>query len=138
MPPARRKGVPTPITLSTPDAPPAAVQSPAASSVAQPAALPAAAVVDEPPAKPVFRQRSVYLEQELWERARGAIAYVKYFELDGEPDTLASLIGAALEQEVAKLENRYNDGRPFRRPKRLSTGPGRSGVTRLEQPRGER
>ena len=81
----------------------------------------------------MFKQRSVYLEEDLWERARAAIAYIKYFEVAEEPDTLAALISAGIEVKVAELEAAYNDGEPFRpAARKLPTGPGRAGLRRLE------
>lgn len=130
MPPRRRTSAtpipvsadpsPTEITLQRPDVP-----------VIVAAPEPGAEQTPAKPAKPVFKQRSVYLEDTRWERARAAIAYLRYFEIDDEPDTLAALIDAALEKKVAELEHKYNDGQPFKAARRLPTGPGRAGVNRL-------
>lgn len=148
MPPSRRRNSPValstpdapPPTLSTPDAPPAPPAAGAPTPIrrkksAAPAS-PSKPAESAPPAaeaKAVYRQRSVLLEQKLWERARAAVAYIKYFEVEDEPDTLAALISSGLAEKVLDLEDRLNDGEPFRPAgKKLPTGPGRAGVRRLQ------
>ena len=133
MPPRRRTTEPIAVTapappkaaaapLPRPDAPPVPAAEPAAAEQA---------AVQPAPGKPVFKQRSVYLEETIWERARAAIAYLRYFEIDDEPDTLAALIGQGLLTRIADLEGRYNDGKPFKAARRLPTGPGKAGLKRL-------
>jgi len=129
VPPRRRTT--EPIAVTAPAAPKAAA-SPLPRPDAPP--VPAAAepaVVQPAPGKPVFKQRSVYLEETIWERARAAIAYLRYFEIDDEPDTLAALIGQGLLTRIADLEGRYNGGQPFKAARRLPTGPGKAGLKRL-------
>lgn len=130
MPPRRRNGDPVPVTTAAPKKTPAPLARPDAPappvSVEPPAAEPTPAKKSGP-----YKQRSVYLPDHLWNRARAAIAYVQYFEQEGEPDTLAALIGQSLESKIDQMESDYNDGEPFKKVRRLSTGPGRAGVKRL-------
>lgn len=129
MPPRRRTT--EPIAVTAPAAPKAtAAPLPRPDAPPVPAAA-EPAVVQPAPGKPVFKQRSVYLEETIWERARAAIAYLRYFEIDDEPDTLAALIGQGLLTRIADLEGRYNDGQPFKAARRLPTGPGKAGLKRL-------
>lgn len=129
MPPRRRKGDPVPVTTAAPKKTPAPLARPDAPA---PAAVEPPAVEQSPAKKSgTYKQRSVYLPDHLWERARAAIAYVQYFEQEGEPDTLAALIGQSLEAKLDQMEADYNKGEPFKKVRRLSTGPGRAGVKRL-------
>lgn len=118
-------------TLTRPDAPPTAARAASgkASSKAE----------DEAPKRVPHKQRSVYLPEDIWQRARAAVAYITYFDVEGVPDTMAAIVSAGLEVEVARLEAELNKGKPFRpAARRLTTGPGRAGASRLQGPRGRR
>lgn len=142
MPPRTRKQQPVALSsaapadeplpaLVSPDTPPPAVPEPPV-TVAKPRrkAPPASEDVVRPPRS----QHSVYLPNDLWDRARGFVAYVQWHEVEDEPDTLADLVTEALESMLAGKEKTYNKGQPFRR-KALATGPGQRGRGRIGQGR---
>jgi hypothetical protein len=84
------------------------------------------------------KPRSFYLPAMLLDRMRGAVGYVTYFDVEGEPDTLAALAERGIEAEVRRLEDLYNGGVPFRVPRRLKSGPGKGAAERIAEARTRR
>jgi hypothetical protein len=65
--------------------------------------------------------RSWYVERDLWERGRNAVAHTRLIE--GEAGSYGELVERALRREVERLETSFNDGRPFPAAT-LPSGPG--------------
>ncbi len=64
------------------------------------------------------KQRTLNLPQPLLERMRAAAAWLNYEGPEDEPGTLADLAALACAKEVLRLEEQYNDGKPFRTARR--------------------
>lgn len=64
--------------------------------------------------------RSTMLPSELVDRARNAVYWTRM--VSNEPATYSALTELALTKEVERLENEYNEGRPFE-PGQLQPGP---------------
>ncbi|WP_327591291.1 hypothetical protein OHA25_60165 (plasmid) [Nonomuraea sp. NBC_00507] len=83
-----------------------------------------------------YANRSFYLPVDLVERARACVPGVQAAvygtpEEDEAPASVAQLVKVALERECQRLEDRFNDGKPFRRVyKKLQPGPSREGAER--------
>lgn len=95
---------------STPPAKPAAAKRPAPSK--QAAAKPQAA----PGRKPSM---TFYAETQLQSRARAAFTQTRHLEGD---ESFSDMVAKALEAEVARREQLYNDGEPFSGGGPLPTG----------------
>jgi hypothetical protein len=65
--------------------------------------------------------RSWYVDRELWERGRNAVAHTRL--IDGEAGSYGELVERALRREVERLEAAYNGGHPFPAAT-LPSGPG--------------
>lgn len=65
--------------------------------------------------------RSWYVDRELWERGRNAVAHTRLIE--GEAGSYGELVERALRREVERLEATYNGGQPFPSAT-LPSGPG--------------
>jgi hypothetical protein len=76
-------------------------------------------------------QRSFYLSRDLVDRARAAVTATMGEE--GEAYNVSQLAGRGLEAEVRRLEERYNDGRPFPPVESVPSGPSPAGVERIRQ-----
>jgi Centromere-binding protein ParB C-terminal len=74
-------------------------------------------------------QRSFYLPRELVDRARAAVRATQ--GEDGEAYNVSELAGRGLEAEVRRLEERYNDGKPFPPVASVPSGPSPAGVERI-------
>ena len=74
-------------------------------------------------------QRSFYLPRDLVDRARAAVWATMREE--GEAYNVSELAGRALEAEVRRLEERYNDGKPFPAVDSVPSGPSPAGVERI-------
>ncbi len=71
----------------------------------------------------VLRARSMYLEDDLWDRARGAVAAANDGRVLGVSKTLGGLFGQALLLLLDEIERTQNGGNPFVPPPgRLPTG----------------
>jgi hypothetical protein len=67
-------------------------------------------------------QRTVNFEREILERARAAVTYMAAEHPDSGVRSLADIVNNAVAAQVADLEDRFNDGRPFRPVTRMSPG----------------
>jgi hypothetical protein len=65
--------------------------------------------------------RSWYIDREVWERGRNAVAHTRLIE--GEAGSYGELVERALRREVERLEVAYNEGRGFPSAT-LPSGPG--------------
>ncbi|MDD9370863.1 MAG: hypothetical protein PV358_12170 [Acidimicrobiales bacterium] len=65
--------------------------------------------------------RSWYIDRKVWERGRNAVAHTRLIE--GEAGSYGELVERALQKEVVRLEELYNEGRPFPSAT-LPSGPG--------------
>jgi hypothetical protein len=65
--------------------------------------------------------RSWYIDREVWERGRNAVAHTRL--IAGEAGSYGELVERALRREIARLEEKFNDGRPFPAAT-LPSGPG--------------
>ena len=65
--------------------------------------------------------RSWYIDREVWERGRNAVAHTRLIE--GEAGSYGELVERAVRREIERLEQEFNDGRPFPAAT-LPTGPG--------------
>jgi Centromere-binding protein ParB C-terminal len=74
-------------------------------------------------------QRSFYLSRDLVDRARAAVSAT--MRRPGEAYNVSQLAGRALEKEVRRLEQSYNDGRPFPPVSQVRSGPSPEGVERI-------
>lgn len=74
-------------------------------------------------------QRSFYLPRELVDRARAAV-FATMAE-PGEAYNVSELAGRGLEAEVRRLEEKYNDGKPFPPVDTVPSGPSPAGVERI-------
>ena len=74
-------------------------------------------------------QRSFYLSRELVDRARAAVYATS--GRPGESHNLSELAGRVLLEEVRRLEERYNAGRPFPPVQSVPPGPGPAGIERI-------
>lgn len=74
-------------------------------------------------------QRSFYLPRELVDRARAAVFATR--AEPGEAYNVSELAGRALEAEVRRLEEKYNDGAPFPPVDTVPSGPSPAGVERI-------
>jgi hypothetical protein len=74
-------------------------------------------------------QRSFYLPRELVDRARAAV-WATQAEV-GEAYNVSQLAGRGLEAEVRRLEETYNDGKPFPPVASVPSGPSPAGVERI-------
>lgn len=74
-------------------------------------------------------QRSFYLPRDLVDRARAAVSATS--REPGEAFNLSELAGRVLAAEVRRLEDEYNDGRPFPPVASVPPGPGPAGVERI-------
>jgi post-segregation antitoxin (ccd killing protein) len=88
----------------------------------------------EPPARrsrtsPDRVQRSFYLPRELVDRARAAVAATG--TEPGEAYNVSQLAGRAIEAAVRRLEEQYNEGRPFPPVESVPSGPSPDGVERI-------
>lgn len=70
--------------------------------------------------------RSWYIDRTVWERGRNAVAHTRLIE--GEAGSYGELVERALRREVMRLEEQFNEGRPFP-PSTLPSGPGWRPVT---------
>lgn len=74
-------------------------------------------------------QRSFYLSRELVDRARAAVRAT--MTEPGEAYNVSELAGRGLAAEVCRLEERYNDGKPFPPVDSVPSGPSPAGVERI-------
>ena len=74
-------------------------------------------------------QRSFYLPRELVDRARAAV-WATMAE-PGEAYNVSELAGRGLAAEVRRLEENYNDGKPFPPVDAVPSGPSPAGVERI-------
>lgn len=74
-------------------------------------------------------QRSFYLPRELVDRARAAVWATN--GRPGEAYNVSQLASRGLEAEVLRLEQTYNDGRPFDPVDHVPSGPSPEGVERI-------
>jgi hypothetical protein len=74
-------------------------------------------------------QRSFYLSRDLVDRARAAVQGT--CGRDGEAYNLSELVGRVLAAEVQRLQDSYNDGKPFPPVDSVPPGPGPAGVERI-------
>ncbi|MFL6128846.1 MAG: ParB family protein [Mycobacteriales bacterium] len=74
-------------------------------------------------------QRSFYLSRELVDRARAAV-WATMSE-PGEAYNVSELAGRGLAAEVRRLEENYNEGRPFPPVDSVPSGPSPAGVERI-------
>jgi hypothetical protein len=74
-------------------------------------------------------QRSFYLSRELVDRARAAV-WATMAE-PGEAYNVSELAGRGLMAEVRRLEEKYNEGRPFPPVESVPSGPSPAGVERI-------
>jgi len=74
-------------------------------------------------------QRSFYLPRDLVDRVRAAVHATS--RQPGEAFNLSELAGRVLAAEVRRLEEEYNDGRPFPPVASVPPGPGPAGVERI-------
>lgn len=92
------------------------------------------------------KQKTWYLSEEVIERANAAVYWALPYALKEAgnrevdvsrlPDSASALVEAGLWSEVLRLERMLNNGEPFpKAPGALRTGPGRTGIQRLSQPR---
>ena len=65
--------------------------------------------------------RSWYIDRMIWERGRNAVAHTRLIQ--GEAGSYGELVERALRTEVVRLEEQFNEGRPFP-PASLPSGPG--------------
>ncbi len=71
----------------------------------------------------VPRLRSVYLDNDIWNRARGVVAAANEGRITGVSKTLGGLFEQALSPLLDEIQRTQNDGRPFTPPiGRLPTG----------------
>lgn len=115
---ARTRKPPAPLTTAR--------RVPEADALTTPAAkAPAAAVVEPVDDAPEARKkigRTVSIYSDLLERARAAATYVGAYEPDAGVQNLSDLVNPGLEHQVKALEDKYNDGKPFRQVSRMPTG----------------
>ena len=76
-------------------------------------------------------QRSFYLPRDLVDRVRAAVYATA--RQPGEAYNLSELAGRVLAAEVRRLEEEYNDGRPFPPVDSVPPGPGPAGVERIRK-----
>lgn len=85
-------------------------------------------------------RRSFYVTEAMGKRLNDAVHAVKGRNSpDGEfvPDSASALVEMAVWAEIARLEDRFNDGESFPPAAGpLPSGPAASGVDRLSRPRG--
>lgn len=105
--PARR--VPEADALTAPT-----TKAPAPAAVVEP--------VDDAPEARKKIGRTVSIYSDLLERARAAATYVGAYEPDAGVQNLSDLVNPGLEYQVKALEDKYNDGKPFRQVSRMPTG----------------
>jgi hypothetical protein len=74
-------------------------------------------------------QRSFYLSRDLVDRARAAVSAT--MRRPGEAYNVSQLAGRALENEVRRLEQIYNDGKRFPPVTHVPSGPSPEGVERI-------
>jgi hypothetical protein len=65
--------------------------------------------------------RSWYIDREVWERGRNAVAHTRL--IAGEAGSYGELVERALRREIQRLEAAYNDGEAFPAAT-LPSGPG--------------
>ena len=72
---------------------------------------------------PVSRPRSLYLDDDLWDRFRGVIAAANDGRLPGVSKTFGGAVKELLDPWLTDLERTHNEARPFPAPAgRLPTG----------------
>ncbi|MCP2259690.1 hypothetical protein LX15_003396 [Streptoalloteichus tenebrarius] len=67
-------------------------------------------------------QRTINFDRGVLERARAAATYLATREPGAGVRSLADIVNLAVAQRVAELEERYNDGKPFRPVYRMPPG----------------
>jgi len=78
------------------------------------------------------RSRTIYLPEDLLDRLRAAVAWASYEGPEDEPQGVTEFVERAVGVEVLRMEREYNDGKPFRKARRLR--PGRRAERTDEQP----
>lgn len=77
---------------------------------------------DSEPAKTARRQQSIYFDVEVLDRARAAVTHLGAYQPDAGIRSLSDLINPALAAAVYDLEQKFNNGEPFRQVARMRTG----------------
>lgn len=72
------------------------------------------------------KPRSIYIDEELLNRARAAATYLSSYVPEAEIGSLSDIVEPGLRAEVERLEQTYNKGKPFRPVATMPTGRPRS------------
>jgi len=104
---------------------------PAPSQSTEPDAATAAAPVDEGEGSPAAGgeqpkrktiQRTFHVDLEILEAARAAVTWLAAFNPESGIRSLTDLVNPGLAEQTKVLQDRYNDGKPFRRVAAMQSG----------------
>jgi post-segregation antitoxin (ccd killing protein) len=77
---------------------------------------------EAPATRSTRRPRSIYIDDELLNRARAAATYLSSYVPEAGIGSLSDIVEPGLRAEVERLEKEHNKGKPFREVAKMPTG----------------